>query len=283
MAKGRKQKTKKKSPKQYKEIIAIGDLHGDYPALIELLTHADLIDEDAHWRGGKTILIQVGDVVDRGPEPEKVDDYLEVLTKEAKKTGGKVIRLIGNHELEILKRHFAITTLEYEDIEKYYTRLKNNVLASKMLAAYASQGFLFTHAGVSGPLQEVLAKELNGKKVTPSSMANLINSVFLKSVSEDDFSHPIFNIGRKRGGSKPYGGVFWEDITSFLGSGNPYKLKQVFGHTPITEVAQNKTGDTFAIDVGLFSGYGGRRGYLRISGGKGYPVNIPVEVKPIMF
>ena len=79
-------------------IVAIGDIHGDYDQFLILLRSAGLIDEEARWSGGKTHLVQTGDVPDRGPDSRKVMDLLKKLEKEARKAGGHVHALIGNHE-----------------------------------------------------------------------------------------------------------------------------------------------------------------------------------------
>jgi hypothetical protein len=52
-------------------IVAIGDVHGAYNNLVALLKNAGLIDEKRNWIGGKTHLVQLGDVVDRGPESRR--------------------------------------------------------------------------------------------------------------------------------------------------------------------------------------------------------------------
>ena len=59
---------------------------------------ADLIDQDGDWIGGETIFVQTGDVADRGPDSRKIIEHLRDLGKQARKKGGKVITLIGNHE-----------------------------------------------------------------------------------------------------------------------------------------------------------------------------------------
>ena len=46
-------------------IIAIGE-HGDFNALLIALFKADVIDNKGHWNGGKTIVVQVGDILDKG-------------------------------------------------------------------------------------------------------------------------------------------------------------------------------------------------------------------------
>ncbi len=85
-------------PKLSQKVIAIGDLHGDYDAYIELLQEAKLIDQENRWSGGSTILVQTGDVADRGPHSRKIIAHLRQLQNAAKRQGGKVLTLIGNHE-----------------------------------------------------------------------------------------------------------------------------------------------------------------------------------------
>lgn len=80
------------------KIVAVGDVHGDYENFVKILKGTELIDKELHWTGGKTHLVQTGDIMDRGPDAKKVLDLLMRLEKEAKEAGGKVHALIGNHE-----------------------------------------------------------------------------------------------------------------------------------------------------------------------------------------
>jgi TPR repeat protein len=79
-------------------IVAVGDAHGDYEQFVLALESAGLIDGSANWTGGKTHLVQTGDVVDRGPDSRKIMDLLMRLEDQAKAVGGAVHCLIGNHE-----------------------------------------------------------------------------------------------------------------------------------------------------------------------------------------
>jgi hypothetical protein len=79
-------------------VIAIGDLHGDYGQYIKVMESAGLIDKNGKWSGGKTHLVQTGDITDRGDDSRKIIDHLVKLKKQAKKKGGYVHLLIGNHE-----------------------------------------------------------------------------------------------------------------------------------------------------------------------------------------
>ncbi len=79
-------------------IVAVGDVHGDYEQFVKLLRGAGLLDKENKWAGGKAHLVQTGDVPDRGARSRDVMDLLMKLEKQAKKAGGYVHALIGNHE-----------------------------------------------------------------------------------------------------------------------------------------------------------------------------------------
>ena len=85
-------------PSQSPRIVAVGDLHGDFAVWRDIAGAAGLVDSAGHWTGGSTTLVQVGDVVDRGPESLKILHDLMRLQKEAPKQGGRVVALVGNHE-----------------------------------------------------------------------------------------------------------------------------------------------------------------------------------------
>jgi len=79
-------------------VVAIGDVHGDFGQLVTVLKDAGLVDAKLKWTGGKTHLVQTGDRIDRGSLSRKVMDLLMRLEKDAKKAGGMVHPLLGNHE-----------------------------------------------------------------------------------------------------------------------------------------------------------------------------------------
>jgi len=85
-------------PPQPARIVAVGDLHGDFEAWRAIAGDAGLVGPRGNWTGGRTTLVQVGDVVDRGADSLKIVRELMRLQKEAPRQGGKVIVLVGNHE-----------------------------------------------------------------------------------------------------------------------------------------------------------------------------------------
>jgi len=80
-------------------LVAIGDIHGDFDDFCAILQRVELIDEQRHWTGGKATLVQVGDLIDRGPKPREVLDLMISLNEQAAKAGGQVVSLLGNHEV----------------------------------------------------------------------------------------------------------------------------------------------------------------------------------------
>jgi hypothetical protein len=79
-------------------IVAVGDLHGDCENFVLILKGTGMVDDDLRWTGGKTHLVQTGDILDRGTEAKKILDLLMRLEKEAEAAGGMVHVLLGNHE-----------------------------------------------------------------------------------------------------------------------------------------------------------------------------------------
>lgn len=79
-------------------IVAIADLHGDYDKFVDQLRIAQLIDANNNWVGGRAHLVQLGDVPDRGDQSRQIMELLMRLEPQARRAGGYVHALIGNHE-----------------------------------------------------------------------------------------------------------------------------------------------------------------------------------------
>lgn len=84
-------------------IVSFGDVHGDLRALLSFLTAAKVLHPDSTannpiWDGGDTILVQCGDILDRGAEELHCLRILTSLARQAPGDGGRVFLLHGNHE-----------------------------------------------------------------------------------------------------------------------------------------------------------------------------------------
>ncbi len=101
------------------KIVAVGDLHGDYDSFKEILIGTGLIDkDDLHWTGGKTHLVQIGDVMDRGDYAKEILELLMRLETEAEQAGGKVHFLLGNHE-EMNITGIALENKDYVTLKQF--------------------------------------------------------------------------------------------------------------------------------------------------------------------
>lgn len=80
-------------------VVAIGDVHGSLDGFRAILRSAGLIGADGHWSGGTATVVQTGDLTDRGANVRGVMDLVRQLEREAPARGGRVVALLGNHEV----------------------------------------------------------------------------------------------------------------------------------------------------------------------------------------
>ncbi len=82
------------------KVITIGDVHGDYNRLVNILFKSKVIDKGLNWAAKKgTKVVLLGDYIDRGPHTFKTLEFIERLKKNA---GDNLVLLIGNHEAMFL-------------------------------------------------------------------------------------------------------------------------------------------------------------------------------------
>ena len=102
--------------RENQRLVCFGDVHGDVNALKDFLTISQVYD-GKRWVGGDSILVQCGDVLDRGSEELQCFSLLTELSRQAQDEGGRVILLWGNHEALNAAGLFQYTTgdAEYEN------------------------------------------------------------------------------------------------------------------------------------------------------------------------
>lgn len=117
-----------------KRIIVVGDIHGDWEMMQNTLRVGKLIDKKGNWIGGETVVVQVGDQIDRcrysgiacnkknATEKDEGNDWkiLQYFTKlhnQAQKDGGAVYSLLGNHELMNVNGDFRYVS--YEGLKEF--------------------------------------------------------------------------------------------------------------------------------------------------------------------
>jgi hypothetical protein len=80
-------------------VVAVADIHGAHGAFQRILQRAGVVDNDLAWTGGRTHLVIVGDVLDRGADSRLALDLIRELEVEAAAAGGRVHMVLGNHEI----------------------------------------------------------------------------------------------------------------------------------------------------------------------------------------
>ena len=96
-------------------VVALGDVHGDIGQARRALSIAGVLGEggdavNPEWVGGDTVVVQVGDVLDRGDDEIAILILLQKLHKQAEKEGGAVYILNGNHEVLNVSGDFRYVT-----------------------------------------------------------------------------------------------------------------------------------------------------------------------------
>ncbi|KAL8442726.1 hypothetical protein Emed_007181 [Eimeria media] len=160
-------------------VVAVGDLHGDAENALLLLDALDVVDKKTKkWKGGDTLLVQTGDIVDRGPDGKVLYDLFEGWKVQAQKAGGKVVTLLGNHDAMNVCGDFRYVhpreTAQFGGLASrrlaFSERGHYGALLLSLASAVRINGIVFSHAGVTPAfadlglrgVHELLSAELRG-------------------------------------------------------------------------------------------------------------------------
>jgi len=81
-----------------RHIVAVGDLHGDFPNARKVLQFSGVVDDFGNWTGHADFFVQTGDIIDRGDDTIALFDWMDRLRGQASATGGIMLSHLGNHE-----------------------------------------------------------------------------------------------------------------------------------------------------------------------------------------
>jgi len=252
-------------------IVAVGDVHGDYDQFVKVLRAASVIDGKDKWIAGKTHLVQIGDVLDRGPDSRKAMDLLMSLEKQAKEAGGKVHALIGNHEAMVCMGDWRyVHPDEYEALggnEEFGKAMNPDGKYGKWICSHNAiiriNRILFVHGGLSPEYADKSLKEMNEKvreEIKKKSMTR-------ESIIGDPAGPLWF-----RGFAMSPEERTLEEIEEVLKKKKAYRM--IVAHTPSTEGIRALYGGlVIVVDVGMSKHYGGPAQCLVIEQGKYYVVS----------
>lgn len=127
-------------------VVIIGDLNAQHDLLHRFLVGLKLMKKSGAWCGGRTVLVQMGDIPNRGGSSRAAMDLMIRLRAEARDAGGEVFWLLGNHEvMTVLGNEAYVSADEYmefatgEHIDRFYdarTRFMYELLGSPEIPQY---------------------------------------------------------------------------------------------------------------------------------------------------
>ncbi len=85
------------------KLFVVADTHGEYEIFARMLVTHRVVDSKLAWSFGRGHLVILGDVFDRGPNHTEILWLLYKLEAEARKAGGAVHLVLGNHETMVLR------------------------------------------------------------------------------------------------------------------------------------------------------------------------------------
>ena len=248
----------------------VGDIHANYSAFVVLLKKAKFINDNLDWIANDKVLVQLGDVVDRGPEEEaeKTWNLLDKLQRQAKEKGGEVVRLIGDHEMLYLNKYYEkyplraidyngmylvekgiLKWIDYSKAIKWHHKIANSIKKEHVVAAYEFQGQIVVHAGAIRHFVKDIAE-------IPEKVAEF-NSI----LRDEWWNHPIFLPGKSRGkADNPYPGIIWADFYKDILPVADHVVPQILAHTPTKDLKIQTAGKdkrVVNIDISLSSHSGG--------------------------
>lgn len=255
-------------------IVVIGDLHGDLEMTFKSLEIAKVIDMNHKWIGGSTIVVQVGDQIDRcrfdGKNScnqegiTKFDEHSDIrilryftkLHNQAQKTGGAVYSLLGNHELmnvngdmryvshegikgfDNYKKEDGSVIEDGMDARKYAFAPGNpisNFLACTRQVALIIGSNLFVHAGILPSIADKYKIEDINKLMTLYLLDKLKDSEEYNKIFNNFHSSPLWT--RKIGNmglKEEHDKDSCNDLLKPLEKN--YKVKNIYvGHTPLLD------------------------------------------------
>jgi len=234
-------------------ILAISDIESGYRTFRDFLIHNKVIDENLSWIFGNGHLVLVGDFVDRGYSTTQVLWFIYKLEQDAKKHGGLVHYIIGNHEIKNMQGRYDAASNKYYGVAAILGKRPHELYSQKsFLGKWMSSknsiekinGHLFAHGGVH---PELIHSDISLDKINQIVRNNYYKIYFPEP--EKTIDHLLLS---NRKGIAWYRGYFKEDlpqqqIDDIL---QKFSAKSIIvGHTPQSEVNRQYEGKILGIDV----------------------------------
>ncbi|WP_282080288.1 metallophosphoesterase [Aquimarina algiphila] len=241
------------------KIAVLSDIHGQHDLFIELLRSNNVINNKGEWSFGKGHFVVVGDVFDRGDKVTETLWFLYNLEQQAKKTGGKVHYLLGNHEVMILEGNDKYVHDKYKWVSQKMGITHKELFGKETLlgewirtkpVAISINNIAFVHAGFS--------PEFTEGKYDISTVNQLFHHDIIDHDKETVLENDDLKFMLKKKGPIWYRGYFRDkDFTKEKAQKilNEMGMKHiVVGHTSMKRVLSHFDGLIYSVDSSMKKG-----------------------------
>ena len=243
------------------KLVAISDIEGNFNAFAGFLFANKIIDKNHNWIYDNGHLVLVGDFVDRGKNVTQVLWLIYKLERQAKKNGGDVHFILGNHEVLNFQGDYRYTQGKYVKAAQEISGESDATNAIRYMYSDTTElgkwmntknyveklgGYIFIHGGLS---KEILEYELSIDDIN-NKMHESNNDKFIKRDSVSRFLYgskgPIWYRGLviDRRNYKKETAQELEEVLSFYNA-----EKVVIGHTFVKDISKGFQGKVIMLDV----------------------------------
>ena len=251
------------TPTESKMIVAVGDLHADLSSAKKAFSIAGITDATGQWILSDAIVVQTGDLTDRGPDGRPLLEWVRDLEIQAAAHNSQFIVLLGNHEVMNLQGDWRYVS--QADVQSFggLEQRKKSFASGGEWAEWLSTkdavlqigDTIFVHGGVSRQFAkpaETLSQEVR------LAMLGLGDRSILGEQG------PLWYRG------------YWRQSEALACEESKFVLRQlgakrmVMGHTTQRDgqIHSRCDGTLYAIDTGISRHYGEYPSALRLTGDK---------------
>ena len=145
-------------------LFVVADTHGEYEIFADMLIRHRVVDGKLRWSFGRGYLVILGDVFDRGPHHTEILWLIYALEAEARKAGGGVAFVLGNHEAMVMRGDLRYLNPKYRQtvavlgVDSYTQLFGPGSVLGQWLRSKATvlkvNDLLCLHGGISRELVE---------------------------------------------------------------------------------------------------------------------------------
>lgn len=240
-------------------IFAISDIEGDFDKFIQILQRNKVINDSLNWNFQKGHLVLLGDFFDRGDDVTATLWLCYKLEAEAKKAGGQVHFILGNHEQMNLQGNIKYVQPKYKALaqklnipyKEFYG--KNSELGRWLRSKNSIEiinNILFCHGGISPNF-------IKNKESIETINKNILKAIEHFDISKEINTNDTFYKYLNMESPLWYRGYF-EDWSYYKKSTqsevdavcNHYKIQKIIvGHTTVEEIKTHFNGKIIGINV----------------------------------